>query len=205
MDKNGETRLSVIKIFIGIFIKPAKTWKLISDKNQYKYMWLFFWVILEISVIPYALLNQLDLVFAFLLINSLIWVILLIQWGFIYAGFAAIGIKTKFTFINNIRLYSYNSVISLVFLPFTIAQAIIAPKTLSMVEKFPHYAKKPDIVLINNIASLIFSLWFLVLLIIAVKNVFNINYRKAGFAVLFIPGIIGFAICSIILLIVIFR
>ncbi len=204
MEQSNTNKLSFINIFFGIIITPAKTWKKIVLNNTYKYMWLFFFIIVELSVVPYAFLTNLDFIFSFLLINSIVWIGLLIQWGMIYSGLAVTGVKTDFSFINNVRMYAYNSIVQLIVLPFAIIRVIKYPKTLSIVTKFPHYKPVPVIVYIHAAIIALYAIWFLVLLIISVKRVFKLSYKRSAFSVLFIPGIIGLVIGSGILLAKIF-
>ncbi len=204
MQEEQINKISFLSLFGGIFYNPFKTWKKIARNNYYKYTWIVFWIIVELSVVPYAFLSTLDLLFAFLIINSGIWIALLIQWGMINAGLNIAGVKTNFTFTNNIRLYSYNNVIFLLVIPVAIIRVLIAPKSVSLVEKFPHYLPTPEIDIVYSVVFVIYSIWFLALLIISVKNVLNISYKRASFAVLLVPGIIGLIVLSFFLLHLIF-
>jgi len=195
--------LSLTKLICGIIFHPVKIWKIINEKKTFKYMWLLFFICIEIFSIPYIFAGVKNFIFGLFLLNVFCWLFLMIFWLNFIIGLKVAGIRTEIPFSHLVRFFSYNNIISFIILPFYIILAILCPDLFALKET-PYKNIENIYNLFDIILTILIVIWFLILQIISIKQVYKVESERAAVAVLFCPICIAFLIGSTYLIVKIF-
>lgn len=203
MEDNNTTNkqdLSFFGLLNGIIFHPVKTWDKITEKNYFKYMWPWFFIITGFSVFSANVKTIPNFIITIFLMYAFVWIAILILWAFIQLGLKISGVNTAFSFLHIMRLYTYNSLISVVFLPLYIISTLFLPKVKGIFSGLESTSAKISLQIGHEIIFAASLIWFTILLIVSVKKILNISYKRAVLSVIILPFCMFLFISSIFIL-----
>lgn len=187
-------------ILIGILFKPYSTWKRIAEEKIFRYVWQWFFTLTGAGSAILFFQPFLKAVPGFFLYHIAFWLTLLIIWIMLIVGLKIAGVQTCVNFTHLLRFIVYNSTIEIIYYVIQFFRYLFFPELKSIYRQPPDDPVLSAVYYVLLIIEVLYWIWFAALMLISVKHVYRLSFKRTFAALFTLPAAGGLLILSILII-----